>query len=449
MSVERVSSTDLRFAPGGLSRPWRSWMVLALVLMVTPGIYSQTQTSGQEEIHSHFQRADVALKSGNAPLAEQEFRAILALDPNNSEARTKLGFVLFMRGDWADAAGNFQQVLKAQPQLANVQAALGMCQKRLGRPEEARKLLEEAFPCLPSGALQTQAGLELAEIQYQSGDLYAAVDVVRILLPSNPQNVDVLYTAARIYADLANRSRDALALAAPDSARPHQLMAEFLINRGDAHAAISQYRKALELEPKLRGVHYELGEAILQDSRATAALEAAEKEFRAALADNPADSRRSTGLALFAPYGGITESPLSTIREPSNSSPITPMRSRSWAPPGSKWVNWRRHWSISSLLFDWTRCIRPPTIDLAHCTANWDAKPKRAKSSKLSKSWRNRESRSTKSTNERAQACRKPILLSPTLLKNSACKLLGPPVVLVRSLSGVSGLRTRRLARVP
>jgi tetratricopeptide (TPR) repeat protein len=52
-----------------------------------------------------------------------------------------------------------------------------------------------------------------------------------------------------------------------------------------------QYRKALELEPKLRGVHYELGEAILQDSRAAAALENAEKEFQAALAENPADAR--------------------------------------------------------------------------------------------------------------------------------------------------------------
>jgi tetratricopeptide (TPR) repeat protein len=267
--------------------------------MVTPGIYPQTQTSGQEEIHAHFQRADVDLKSGNAPLAEQEFRAILAVDPNNSEARTKLGFVQFMRGDWAEAAENFQQVLKAQPHLANVQAALGMCQKRLGPPDEAHKLLEEAFPRLPSGALQTQAGLELAEIQYQSGDLDAAVDVVRILLLSNPKNVDVLYTAARIYADLANRSRDALALAAPNSARTHQLMAEFLINRGDAHAAISQYRKALELEPKLRGVRYELGEAILQDSRATAALEAAEKEFRAALTDNPADARAEYRLGTI------------------------------------------------------------------------------------------------------------------------------------------------------
>jgi cytochrome c-type biogenesis protein CcmH/NrfG len=54
-------------------------------------------------------------------------------------------------------------------------------------------------------------------------------------------------------------------------------MAEFLINRGDASAATIEYRKALELEPKLRGVHYELGEAILQDLRQAPALAAAEK----------------------------------------------------------------------------------------------------------------------------------------------------------------------------
>ena len=135
------------------------------------------------------------------------------LDPNNSEARAKLGFVLFMRGDWAGAAEDFQQVLKAQPHLANAQAVLGMCQKRLGRPAEARKLLAEAFPRLPAGALQTQVGLELVEIPYQTDDLDRAVDVVRTLLPANPKNVDVLYSAARVYADLANRSRDALAAA--------------------------------------------------------------------------------------------------------------------------------------------------------------------------------------------------------------------------------------------
>jgi tetratricopeptide (TPR) repeat protein len=291
MFVARALGTHLRPEPRGGTRPRRYWLVVSLGLLITPVTYSQTERGQQEEVHTHMQRAQDALKSGNTPLAEQEFRVILGLDPNNSEARAKLGFVLFMRGDWAGAAEDFQQVLKGQPHLPNAQAVLGMCQKRLGRPVEARRLLEEALPHLPAGALQTQAGLELAEILYQADDLDRAVDVIRILLPSNPKNVDVLYTAARIYADLANRSRDALALAAPNSARMHQLMAEFLINRGDAHAAVIQYRQALERKPKLRGVHYELGEAILQDSRQPPALQAAEKQFRAALAENPADAR--------------------------------------------------------------------------------------------------------------------------------------------------------------
>jgi tetratricopeptide (TPR) repeat protein len=294
----------LRLALGAISSLQPCCLAVAVALAITPAANSQTERGHQEEIHAHLRQAEEDLKSGNAPAAEKEFHAILALDPNNSEARAKLGFVLFMRGDWADAAEDFQQVLKDQPHLANAQAVLGMCQRRLGRPVEARKLLEEALPHLPAGALQTQAGLELAEILYQSDDLDRAVDVVRTLLSSNPKNVDVLYVAARVYADLANRSRDALALAAPESGRMHQLMAEFLINRGDAHAALIQYRKALELEPRLRGVHYELGEAIMQDSRQAPALEAAEKEFRAALADNPADARAEYRLGSVCSLRG-------------------------------------------------------------------------------------------------------------------------------------------------
>jgi Tfp pilus assembly protein PilF len=38
-------------------------------------------------------------------------------------------------------------------------------------------------------------------------------------------------------------------------ARTHQLMAEMLINRGNSRAAMTEYRKALEIDPKLRGAH--------------------------------------------------------------------------------------------------------------------------------------------------------------------------------------------------
>ena len=265
-----------------------SLLALALVL-AAPGIWPQTGVSKQQRIQAHLQRAQQAILSSDFASAEREFQAVITLDPGNLDARGNAGAMRYFQGDWAGAAEQFRRVLEMQPKTWKVQAYLGMCEQHLGRTAQAQQLLAEASPHLQKGPFQTQAGLELAGILYQTGDLDGAVDVVRILLPSNTTNVDVLYTAARTYADLANRSRDALLLVAPDSARTHQLMAEMLINRGNSRAAMIEYRKALEIDPKLRGVHYELGEAILEDSREEESLQAAEKEFGAALAENPAD----------------------------------------------------------------------------------------------------------------------------------------------------------------
>ena len=255
-------------------------LLLALTLLSAPGVWPQSGVSERQQIQAHMQKAQQAILSSDFASAEREFRAVITLDPGDLDARGNVGVMRYFQGDWAGAAEQFRKVLEMQPKTWKVQAYLGMCERRLGHPAQAHQLLGEALPHLQKGPFETQAGLELAEILYHTGDLEGAVDVVRMLLPSNTANVDVLYTAARTYADLANRSRDALLLAAPDSARTHQLMAEMLINRGNSRAAIIQYRKALEIDPKLRGVHYELGEAILEDSRQEQSLQAAEKEFR-------------------------------------------------------------------------------------------------------------------------------------------------------------------------
>jgi tetratricopeptide (TPR) repeat protein len=53
------------------------------------------------------------------------------------------------------------------------------------------------------------------------------------------------------------------------------------------------------LTPTLGGVHYELGDAILLDSRQPPALDAAEKEFRSALSENPADANAEYRLGTI------------------------------------------------------------------------------------------------------------------------------------------------------
>jgi tetratricopeptide (TPR) repeat protein len=265
-------------------------LALALSLLMTPSLWPQVGADRQREIRAHAQRAQEALKSNNPAAADREFRAILALDPNDTDARANLGVIRFFQADWTGAAEQFRQVLKVQPSLWKSQALLGICEKRLGHPVEAQRLLEQSVPHLDEGAMRTQAGLELVEILYRAGDLDKAAGIAGTLEHASPANADVLYTAYRIYSDLANHARDALALLAPDSARMHEIMAQHLVNEGDLSGAIAHYRKALAIDPKLRGIHYELGEAILKDSTSDTAIVTAEKEFQAALAENPGDA---------------------------------------------------------------------------------------------------------------------------------------------------------------
>jgi len=162
-----------------------------------------------------------------------------------------------------------------------------MSEKRLGHLAEARGWLEKSFPNLAEPKLKTQAGLELAELDYQVGELGKSAEVINSLWQLDPKNLDVLYSAYRTYTDLAGSALNAIALLDPDGARMHLIIAEHLINEGDRDGAIVQYKKVLELAPQLPGAHFELAEALLQKSKTQREREEAEEAFKAELALYP------------------------------------------------------------------------------------------------------------------------------------------------------------------
>jgi cytochrome c-type biogenesis protein CcmH/NrfG len=114
-----------------------------------------------------------------------------------------------------------------------------------------------------------------------------------------PDNLEVLYASYRTYADLSSEAMIALSLASPDSAQMHQLLAHEDTKEGNTNAAIAQYRKAIEINPHLPGVHFELAE-LLNTSQDPAIKKQAEQEYRAALADNPRDEKAECELAAIA-----------------------------------------------------------------------------------------------------------------------------------------------------
>jgi tetratricopeptide (TPR) repeat protein len=228
--------------------------------------------AGSPQLTHELQLAEQAMKANEQTAATEHFRAALKQDPNNLEAHANLGAIAFVQGDCKAAEPELREALRVSPSLVRAQALISLCERRLDEPG-AQTDMESAFARLDDAKLKMQLGAALADMDYQRGDLGQTATVLHSLLEVEPDNVDMLFFAQRVYSELADNTLNKLALLAPGSARMEQLIAERLINAGDLKGAAIHYRKALAANSKLPGVHYELAETLMEDSPNDAATQ--------------------------------------------------------------------------------------------------------------------------------------------------------------------------------
>jgi tetratricopeptide (TPR) repeat protein len=260
---------------------------------------AQSNLTASEQIRMHLEQAQRSL-SANAPeLAIKEFRAVLEIDKGNATALANLGALAFVQGDCQTAASDFQEALKTAPMLSKAKGLLAICERRLGDPS-AMSLLETSFSELQDNKIQTQVGIQLVDAYYEKGDLEHTSTTIGALLQSNPNSADVLYIAQRVYQEMADDSLNKLAILEPKSARIQQVIAEHLINGGNVESATQHYQAALKMDPRLPGVHFEIGESIMQVSIDDRALANAEKEFTAAIQSDGDSATVEVRLGVIA-----------------------------------------------------------------------------------------------------------------------------------------------------
>ncbi len=230
------------------------------------------------------------LREQKPNLAIPIFRQIIVLDPQNVDAQANLGVLLFFQGDYPEAITRIRAALQLEPKLWKVQALLGIAEKRTGNFVAARSDLEQSLPSLEDAKIRKEAGLELIEIASASGELDRAATIIAMLEEAAPADPQILLAAYQISSQNVERTLLSTALAAPNSAELHMMMADQFVLLGDPTNAIAQYREAIRQNPQLPGVHFELGVQLDQSSDPGAKVEA-EREFRTALTVNRFDEK--------------------------------------------------------------------------------------------------------------------------------------------------------------
>jgi cytochrome c-type biogenesis protein CcmH/NrfG len=284
-------------------------ILLFILLLLSAGSYPsvcQEPSSTQDQIKYHAQMAQQYLREQRPDLAIPELQKLVALDPRNVEALGNLGTLLFfIQRDYNSAVLPLRAAIELQPDLWKLQALLGLAEVHASDSTNARKDLVASFPQLQDKKLQVQVGLELVGLYTQSGDLDDAAGMILQLRKAYPDNPEVLYAAYRTFSDLSGESMLSLSLVAPDSAPMRQVMAHEELKEGNTNGAVAQFRKAIIIDPHLPGVHFELAE-LLNTSQDAMVKKEAEKEYRAALVENPLDEKTECRLAEIDAQKGNT-----------------------------------------------------------------------------------------------------------------------------------------------
>jgi tetratricopeptide (TPR) repeat protein len=258
-----------------LGQPARVVLIsLLLLFLVIPAALSQAYSTLQQQVESHTHLAQQYLSEGKPELAIPELQAVVVLDPKNVVARGNLGVLIFFQGDYANAVPQLRAALSLQPDLWKIQALLGISEMRIHQDSAGRSDLAAAFPRLPEDKFKIDAGNDLITNYSSTGDLDKAAAIISVMLTVHPEDPKLLYTAFRLYSDLASQTMLTMAMTASSSeemslATEHELamhlMAQQVAMHPDSAAGVAQLRQSLAANRQLLSLDADKSLSIASD----------------------------------------------------------------------------------------------------------------------------------------------------------------------------------------
>jgi tetratricopeptide (TPR) repeat protein len=278
------------------------------VLMPAPAMYGGQ--SKQVEVEQYSRQAQRAMAAKNWEEAAKALDRLLQLAPDVPEVQGNLGLVYYSQGRILDASKAFEGALKLNPRMARARLMLGLCKAELGHYEEAIAILEPAFRRPIENETARLVGLDLARAYAGLRQDANAAGVWGKLLRRYPNDAEILFQASRFYAGRSYDLMSRLLQFSPNSPWAHYATAEVHESLARYDLAIAEYRKVLKLEPRLPGIHFRIGRALLAGSWDLQMVDQALKEFQAELVIAPQDADAEYEIGEIERHRGNLESAL-------------------------------------------------------------------------------------------------------------------------------------------
>jgi tetratricopeptide (TPR) repeat protein len=176
----------------------------------------------------------------------------------------------------------------ASPATVSAAAEKAISSAAAGHCAEAIPELRKAMSKVADSDLKKRAGLSGLRCAMIRNQPYQAVEFLQVLSRDFPRDPEVLYQATKAYSDLSIRASQDLVREAPFSYQVHELTAETLEVQGKWDEAAAEYKKILDIDPNLPGIHYRLGRVLLSKTNPPPeVLEEAKQHFLRELKIDP------------------------------------------------------------------------------------------------------------------------------------------------------------------
>ncbi len=217
---------------------------------------------------------------------------------NNYFSRMLLGSALADHGDLAEAAAQYTESLRLNPQFAEAHNGLGAVFFREGRLNEAMEHYTEAVRIKPGLA---EPHSNRGAILWLQGKGVEAMAEFQTALKIKPDSAEVRYSYGFALAEQGNISeainqfREALRIN-PEHVEAYNKLGNALASQGKFGKAIDQYAKALSIKSDFAGAHNNMAIALASQNRYPEAI----FHFREALRLDPTleDARVNLATAL-------------------------------------------------------------------------------------------------------------------------------------------------------